>query len=271
MRIVIDSLIAVMLVAVLACVLMLNHQRRDGEASVAVVQNALKRLHDQAAYHTALASAERETLLVHVHEAWFGRDLPTNVLAEGERPWLDLAPPGDFGLHPPDPVISGSNQAGFWYNPTTGTFRARVMPGPSEAQTLALYNRVNGTALDTFEQMPDPARKPIAHQVGTTPARQYASMANRTWSEPEPPSQEQTERAFAPLIDPEQKSAFLKAVEQFLVHEDPQGQPADFLQDGANGETNGDVSGDATEPAGSDTPGAEAIVDEPGHRPTLKK
>lgn len=218
MRILIDSLIALMLVAVVVCVVMLKHDHKQGERRVEQVQSALDRLHEQAAYHNAVQSAMagHDTLLVHLHASWFGQDLPTNVLLEDEHAWLDLAPPGDLGVHPPDPVATEPGQAGFWYNPTTGVFRARVVPGASEAETLALYNRVNGTALDAFEQIPDPARKPIAHELGSTPARQYASLANLTWSEPEPPVSEKTERAFAPLIDPQQKNALRDTIKDRL-------------------------------------------------------
>jgi len=271
MRIMIDSLIGLMLVAVVVAVVMLHHERRAGERSVAEVQNALQRLHDQAAYHSALQSAMagHDTLLVHMHEAWFGEDLPTNELVSDDRPWLDLAPPGDLGVHPPDPIATGSKQAGFWYNPTTGVFRARVSPVGSEAETLALYNRVNGTSLEAFEQIPDPARRPVAHEPGTTPARQYASMANLTWSEPEPPAAEKTERAFAPLIDPVQKNELIETRKDLAKHRDA---PADDVQPKA--QTNKpdakaeDASAEATTAA---DPADEALADVPAPRPTLGK
>ncbi|MEO0475444.1 MAG: hypothetical protein AAF085_05635, partial [Planctomycetota bacterium] len=165
--------------------LYLYNNRAQGEREVQTVQAALAQLDKQAAYHTTVQSAMagRDVLLVHIHEQWFGEDVPANVLLEGERPWIDLAPPGDLGEHPPDPVVTGQDQAGFWYNPTTGTFRARVSPAASEALTLALYNEVNGTALGAFDVIPDTSRQPLAHTPGKTPAKQYASMANKTWSE----------------------------------------------------------------------------------------
>lgn len=186
MRIVIDIMIGLMLIAVVAGGLYLYNSNAHDEAQTQTVRAALQRLQKQAAYHTAVQSAvaEQEVLLVHLHREWFGENVPTNVLLDGDRPWIDLAPPGDLGAHPPDPVVLSENQAGFWYNPTTGTFRARVSPAASEALTLALYNEVNGTALPEFETIPDTTRQPMAHVLGETPARQYASMANKTWSEP---------------------------------------------------------------------------------------
>ena len=186
MRIVIDIMIGLMLVGVVAGGLTLYNSQAENEREVDAVRIALQRLQEQAAYHRTVQSAmaDRDVLLVHLHAEWFGEDVPTNVLLSDGRPWIDLAPPGDLGTHPPDPVVYDEAQAGFWYNPTTGTFRARVSPATSEAQTLALYNEVNGSTLDAFEQIPDPSRQPLAHKPGTTPAKQYASMANKTWSEP---------------------------------------------------------------------------------------
>ncbi|MFK7790477.1 MAG: hypothetical protein AB8C95_13405 [Phycisphaeraceae bacterium] len=185
MRIVIDIMIGLMLIAVVAGGLYLYNSKAHDEQQTEVVRAALQQLQEQAAYHTTVQSAMagQDVLLVHLHREWFGEDVPTNVLVEGDRPWIDLAPPGDLGDHPPDPVVSSQTQAGFWYNPTTGTFRARVTPAASEALTLALYNEINGTALPGFDPIPDTTRQPMAHTLGLTPARQYASMANKTWSE----------------------------------------------------------------------------------------
>jgi hypothetical protein len=185
MRIIIDIMIGLMVVAVLATGLYLYNTRAQDELAVQTVREALLQFEKQAAYHTTVQSAmaDQDVLLVHIDERWFGEDVPTNALLTGQRPWIDLAPPGDVGQHPPDPVAYSEDQASFWYNPTTGMFRARVAPAASEAMTLALYNEVNGTALPGFDVIPDTSRQPIAHTPDKTPARHYASMANKTWSE----------------------------------------------------------------------------------------
>lgn len=203
MRILIDSLIGLMLVAVVVCVVVLNNDRKQGEQDVVQVKDALVQLDKQAEYRTALQSAMagQDTMLVHLHQEWFGDDVPTNVLLDPNHPWIDLAPPGDLGIHPPDPVATHLGQAGFWYNPTTGIFRARVKPTANEGQTLALYNQINGTSLGSFEQIPDPSRQPIAHTPGSTPTKQYASMANRTWSEPEPTAAQSFQEASFELVN----------------------------------------------------------------------
>mgnify|MGYP000150310720 FL=1 len=148
MRLVIDSLIAVMVLGVLAGVLYFNRTTEQGEQETAAVIAALAELHEQAKHQTAIATAVagRDTVVAEVMPHWFADGVPTNVLVAEGQPWIDLAPPGDEGVHPPDPVIHGPEQAGFWYNPTTGVFRARVMPQLSEAETLAAYNKANNSS-----------------------------------------------------------------------------------------------------------------------------
>lgn len=210
MRIIIDIMIGLMVVSVIAGGVYLYTSRAQEDNQIQTVRTALAQLEQQAAYHQTVQSAmaQRDVLLVHIHEQWFGEDVPANVLLDRDRPWIDLAPPGDLGEHPPDPVASSESQAGFWYNPTTGVFRARVRPAASEARTLALYNQINGTALPGFEQIPDPSRQPLAHVPGTTPARQYASMANKTWSEPVAQEALATDLIEGPIpTDPEERIA----------------------------------------------------------------
>jgi len=254
MRVIIDIMIGLMLVAVVAGGFMIYNSRQQDERDIQAVRSALHQLHEQAAYHTAVQSAMagRDTLLVHLHTEWFGEDVPTNVLLEEGHPWLDLAPPGDLGLNPPDPVISDRSQAGFWYNPTTGVFRARVAPGSSEAETLALYNEINGTALDAFEQLPDPARRPIAHVPGQTPAKQYASMANKSWSEPVP------ERDEIP------SDLIVSEPEQLLVS-DTESDESNLGKEPAHIETA------VTQERQTDPSVQVEILDEEPLRPTLKK
>jgi hypothetical protein len=65
-----------------------------------------------------------------------------------ERPWIDLAAPDESELeHPVLKMTAGSGLAGFWYNPHLGVIRARVPVMVSDAESLELYNRVNGTRL----------------------------------------------------------------------------------------------------------------------------
>jgi len=179
MRLVIDMLIVLMVVGMIGGGLYLHQQGKQSKADQAQVRDALGELHDKTVYHTNMsdAVAGRRTILVKVMPEWFGEDLPSNVLAGSDRPWIDLAPPGDRGVHPPDPVIHSESQAGFWYNPTLGIFRARVMPQASEGKTLALYNHLNDCELAEIDPAPDLARQPLAYAPGIAPVVSYASPA----------------------------------------------------------------------------------------------
>ncbi|MBL8886642.1 MAG: hypothetical protein JNK16_08275 [Phycisphaerales bacterium] len=89
---------------------------------------------------------------------WFGDDPPRNVWITGGRPWIEIASAEQTYLE--DPVVRavdarvGAELAEFWYNPANGNIRARVPTGASDRETLAQYNRVNTTALDSLFESP---------------------------------------------------------------------------------------------------------------------
>lgn len=53
-------------------------------------------------------------------------------------------------LHPANKT--NANNGTFWYNRGTGAFRARVQPGANDAETIARYNKVNGTDITALNQ-----------------------------------------------------------------------------------------------------------------------
>lgn len=179
MRLIVDSLIALMLVGILGTLLWHHRGQQRELERYQFMHQALARLHDQATYHRALGDVEcaQEGFPLRIAPGWFGDEMPVNILVSTQRPWLDVAPPGDEHDHPPDPVIEHDDQAGFWYNPTRGVFRARVAPQLTDQQTLALYNRVNGTALlslpesDEHHRAPQP-HHPLARVAAAEPAAQ---------------------------------------------------------------------------------------------------
>jgi hypothetical protein len=152
MRLLLDSLIGVMVLAALAAGGWYWHHHQGEAETLAEARQSLRRLHDQVNYRKALATASKErgpaAFPRELKAEWFERPLPRNPLAERERPWLELAPAGSEARHPPDPVLREPGQAGLWYNPERGRFRARVPPQLTGEATLRLYNKVNGTRLD---------------------------------------------------------------------------------------------------------------------------
>jgi hypothetical protein len=170
MRLIVDSLIAVMLAGILAGVLLYERGKAEDLEQCRVIHQGLADLQEAAIYHGALAEDPRSStgFPLLVSPLWFDRQVPTNVTVPGRQPWLDIAPQGDMGEHPPDPVVTGPEQAGFWYNPNRGIFRARVAPQFSDQDTLALYNRLNSTPLRALPRSVDPARQPQAVRQAAT-------------------------------------------------------------------------------------------------------
>ena len=178
MRRLTDALILLLVLGVAGGVV--HHRRSLAAADVTGegVKAALTRLYERASYYGALEHSMRETgtpFPLAIDPEWFGSRLPVNTLLGGEHPWLDVAPPGDDAAHPPDPVATRPGQAGFWYNPARGVFRARVSPHLGDDEALALYNELNGTGLTELRRDADPARRPLVYLPGETSAASLAA------------------------------------------------------------------------------------------------
>ncbi|MDP6058266.1 MAG: hypothetical protein QGH33_05210 [Pirellulaceae bacterium] len=167
MRLLINALIALVLIGILVSALQAYLQEQHRLRKQELVHVALLRLHDEALMRAALKNVEtsKRGFPLLIAREWFDQDVPTNRAVPRKQPWMDVAPPNDMEVHPPDPVIRIPNQAGFWYNPNHGIFRARVMPQFSERETLALYNHLNGLEL---LRLPD-SREPSRHVVPNEP------------------------------------------------------------------------------------------------------
>jgi len=166
MRLMIDTLIALMLAAILGGLVWHHRAQARDVSQMQTVHRALARLSEAIVYHGALIAKDdgQAGFPKTIAPAWFGEQLPVNVIVPGRQPWIDVAPTGDHGDHPPDPVITRGDQAGFWYNPNRGIIRARVIAQFSQRETLELYNTLNGTALkllptsEDLQRMPEPLK-----------------------------------------------------------------------------------------------------------------
>jgi hypothetical protein len=160
----------------------LTQQRDDATAmsDEQTTRQALDRLYERSAYHGALQKSALQGYRFPpvIEPAWFGLELPINQTL-ADRPWLDIAPPGDVGEHPPDPLALREDQAGFWYNPNLGVFRARVPLGKGGSDAVDRYNRLNKVALKALPHDSDPSRRPLAYEPGSPPAVSYASLGYR--------------------------------------------------------------------------------------------
>ncbi|WP_432798597.1 hypothetical protein [Poriferisphaera sp. WC338] len=177
MRLLIDTLIAVMLAMILVGVLFYHRGKSESGAQLEQVREALVRLRVAAVYHGGLKEAplSRAGYVITVSPSWFEEGMPRNELLSADHPWIDVAPEGDMSDQPPDPVCVKKSQAGFWYNPNRGIFRARVPAGVTSEVTLVMYNRVNDCALPTLPAYIDEARGPVALKA-LPEAEAYASI-----------------------------------------------------------------------------------------------
>ncbi len=178
MRILIDTLIALMLIALVAGVLYYQNLNTMQEQEYLDVHRALDELHNQMCFHAAVGDVECNDrgYAKTVYTCWFSDGVPANNLTAGGLPWIDFAPPGDYAEHPPDPVIRDTGQAGFWYNPNRGLFRARIPQQESEQESLRVYNYVNQASLQSLPYDMALARKPLPLPA-ELPSTQHASIS----------------------------------------------------------------------------------------------
>ena len=146
MRLFMDTVVALMLVALLAGVVWHNRTDQTTQRDRETARSEVRRFQQQIALQSALAKVQRnergypET----VDPIWFQGVLPNNPLLDVSHPWLEIAGPEQKELvHPIDRVATSKNVAKFWYNPYTGIIRARVPAGVSDATSLELYNYIN--------------------------------------------------------------------------------------------------------------------------------
>ena len=186
MRRVVDILVVLSVLATAGVILQHRRAQTQPEDRETGVRQSLTRLYERASYFGALSQTEGDATTLWPSEvltSWFGSDLPTNAMLSGVegvigRPWLDLAPPGDEAVHPPDPVAVELSQAQFWYNPELGIFRARVPATLGEQDALSLYNRLNGVDLAELHRDASPERRPLAYQPQGVEASVHVAEAD---------------------------------------------------------------------------------------------
>jgi hypothetical protein len=183
MRLFIDSMILVMVLAILVAAVSSRHARQAHERDLVTLHEGLVQFDDQLAFRGAIWQSEHEDAGAYppqVMPDWFRYGLPGNPLVSGDRPWVDIAPANDNNQHPPDPLAEGPGQAAFWYNPNLGIIRARVPRQVSDRLTLDLYNTANHTNLPALHDDRDPDRVPLAFNPNPVTVGLLASPDPRT-------------------------------------------------------------------------------------------
>lgn len=150
MRLLMDTVVALMLVALLGGVMWQQRTDQEVKSNRDLARAEVRRFQQQIALQSALAKVERnergypET----VDPDWFMGNLPANPLLDFNHPWLEVAGPDQKQLaHPLDRVANAPGIAKFWYNPHMGVLRARVPAEASDAAAIDLYNYINDSAL----------------------------------------------------------------------------------------------------------------------------
>ncbi len=240
MRLLIDSMILLMVLVILIGAVSYRHEAERKDLEMLSVREGLNRFQKTLEYQSALWMAQEDSqgnYPPQIMPEWFSKGLPRNSLIAGKRPWLDIAPQGDYNDHPPDPLATGE-QAAFWYNPERGIIRARVPQQGTDRLTLELYNRVNGTALTKLLNDSDPQREPVAFNPHPVTSGQHASPDLRTIDlvealEPPAVDTDQTDAPEAVTVEPiipwwdkPKSKSKSKSGSEAAVQPDPVAEPA---------------------------------------------
>jgi hypothetical protein len=150
MRLLMDTLVALMLAGILVGVVFHTRTDHETDQTKQTTRLELRRFQQQIALQSALAKVERTErgYPVTIDPEWFQGNLPSNPLLGPEHPWVEIAGSDQQDLlHPLERVASNKGIAKFWYNPYLGLVRARVPVGMSDSASLELYNFVNDSNL----------------------------------------------------------------------------------------------------------------------------
>lgn len=153
MRWLLDILAVLTASALIVAVFAFERERGRNDAQVARAGADLRRMELEIKYRSVTKSADLNELgwPVTVDAKWFDQDPPRNTLVTDRRPWVEVASEDDADLlHPRVRIAVDETVAGFWYNPYQGVVRARVPIMLSDADSTALYNRLNGSSLTSL-------------------------------------------------------------------------------------------------------------------------
>ncbi len=142
----IEILIVAVLLAIFAAAVVPSLTSHDDDARVAAAFNLVRSIGRQI-------DRNRDSdgnFPARVEAAWFqGYKLPVNPLHPDHPNTIqsdtDLSGSGKW-----HPINKTTVAHPFWYNPANGAIRIRVPRQATDAETLALYNRANGTNVRAY-------------------------------------------------------------------------------------------------------------------------
>lgn len=189
MRLIIDTLLALLLILVLGGILWYQRGQEEKLTRVAAVQEALRAIESKALYHGALGDvqATRRGYALRIEPGWFD-PRPVNLLfADEARPWIDIVDEASEEAFNPARIVAAGSDAAFWYNPWRGVIRARVPMQLSQTATVELYNLVNGASLRV--QDVDWSEPPIMVQADAADQVDLKSLPRTARPAPQPDAQ----------------------------------------------------------------------------------
>ncbi len=142
----VELLIVAVLLAIFAAAVVPNLTNHDDDARAAAAFNVVRSIGRQI-------DRNRDSdgnFPARVEVVWFqGYKLPANPLHPDHHNTIqsDNDQTGSGKWHPIDKTTTNHP---FWYNPANGAIRIRVPRQATDAETLALYNRANGTSVSTY-------------------------------------------------------------------------------------------------------------------------
>ena len=146
MRLLLDTLVAIMLTALLGGVMWHHRNIQTTTHDRETTRAEVRRFKQQISLQSALATVERNERGYPdtINPEWFVGNLPANALLDDTHPWLEVAGPEERDqMHPTQPVATNNTIAKFWFNPNNGIVRARVPVALSDTAALETYMFVN--------------------------------------------------------------------------------------------------------------------------------
>jgi len=144
----VEVLIVAVILVILALIVVPQYADASMDTKIAAAQEILHSVQVQiAAYYATNGSYPAV-----IEESWFaGGSLPDNPFDPDHPIGIRYTATGNpLKRHPGTKYVKATGS--FWYNPDNGCFRAYVQRLSSNAETLALYNEVNGCRLTSFSQ-----------------------------------------------------------------------------------------------------------------------
>ncbi len=179
MRLILDSLMAVVLAALLAGILLHQRHEQEQRRDVETLRANVRLIQQQVMLQSALERVPRNEygFPITIDPQWFGDMVPRNPLLGNDRPWMEVAGADEARLtHPLVRTGDHPSIASFWYNPITGTVRARVPHSVSDARTLELYNFVNGCNLPSLFAVTDSSSRALGVLTPAAEERTRAAL-----------------------------------------------------------------------------------------------